>query len=62
MNKFIITVANAGHMFYLRKTVWTGELERADRFDTESDARTALDKASKFMKVSVYKASKIVGE
>lgn len=55
----IVTLHHLGATFYLRRTVWTAELDRADRFETEDAARAQLAKAKPFMKAAQFKAARI---
>lgn len=55
----IVTLSHLGATFYLRRTVWTADLDRADRFETEDAARDQLAKAKQFMKAAQFKAARI---
>lgn len=55
----IVTLNHLGATFYLRRTVWTADLDRADRFETEDAARAQLAKAKPFMKAAQFKAARI---
>lgn len=57
--KFIVTVTHNGNKVPLRGTVWAFSMDRAQEFDTREAAQAALDKAKKFMKVSIYKKAQI---
>lgn len=46
---YVAKLVNNGLPFYLRSTVWTGELERATRYETLEQAKEALKQARKFM-------------
>lgn len=46
----VAKLVNNGLPFYLRSTVWTGELERATRFETKEQAVAAVEKAKTFMR------------
>ncbi len=47
--KYAVQLVNNGHTFYLRGTTWTSEPDRASRFNSQSEAQDALEKAKKFM-------------
>lgn len=47
---YVVKLVNNGLPFYLRSTVWTGELDRATRFETREAAQAGLDKARQFMR------------
>jgi hypothetical protein len=57
---FIIKLTYKGFDNYLRSTVFTSEIERAEHYATLDDARMAFAKARKFHKPSVYKLARIV--
>jgi hypothetical protein len=46
---YLAKLVNNGITFYLRNTVWTGDVERATRYETEIDASAAVERAKKFM-------------
>lgn len=52
---FIVTVVHNGNEVPLRGSVWAFNMDRAQKFATRDEAQAALDKAKKFMKVSIYK-------
>jgi len=56
---FIVTVLNNGTKWPLRGTVWAFDMSRAQLFETEAEARAALEKARKFMKPAIYKRAVI---
>jgi hypothetical protein len=58
---FVVSYSGPDYDFFLRGTVWSYARERATVFETREAAQAALDKAKQFMKVSVYKQSRIVG-
>lgn len=55
-----VATTNQGVGYFLRGTTWTSEPTRAATFATEADARTALDRARKFMKPAAFKAARVV--
>lgn len=55
----IVTLTHLGATFYLRRTIWTADLDRADQFETEADARAQLVKAKQFMKAAQFKAAQV---
>lgn len=57
---FMVIVNTTGVDYFLRSTIWTSEVTRADPFDTREKAQAALDRAKKFMKAKTYKAARIV--
>jgi hypothetical protein len=46
--------------WYMRSTTATGDIERADRFNTREEATLALQQRSKWFKPAYRKAAKIV--
>lgn len=46
--KYVVKLDN-GVLYYLRGTTWTSERERANEFQSLSNAGLALEKARKFM-------------
>lgn len=60
--KFLVQtrMPNDGEMFYLRSTIWTRDIERADRYDTHKQACAAIERAKRFNKVKIMKAAQIV--
>ena len=56
---FIVTVTHNGREVPLRGTIWAFEMDRAQHFETHELAQAALDRAKKFMKVSIYKKAVI---
>jgi hypothetical protein len=57
---FIVTVNTTGLPHFLRSTIWTADINRADKFETMEAATAALAKAKKFMKATTFKAAKII--
>ena len=53
---FIVTLRG----WYLRGTTWTGDLARANHFDSREAAQTSLDNAKKFMKARDYRTAQII--
>lgn len=58
-DKCVVTVVNQSMRFWLRVTTWSAHLERADRYETATDAQNAITKASKFHKKSLMKRVEI---
>jgi hypothetical protein len=56
---FIVTVTHNGNTVPLRGTIWAYDMERAQQFATREEAQAALEKAKKFMKVSIFKKAVI---
>ncbi len=56
---FIVTVAHNGTEWPLKGTFWAFSMERAQRFETKEQAQAQLEKAKKFMKVSMFKKAVI---
>lgn len=56
---YIVTVNHNNNTVPLRGTVWAFSMDRAQQFATREDAQTALEKAKKFMKASIYKKAVI---
>jgi len=56
---FIVTVTHNGNEVPLRGTVWAFSMDRAQVFTTREEAQAMLDRAKKFMKVSIYKKAVI---
>lgn len=57
---YMVTLIHLGNTFYLRNTIWTADIERANDFPTREAAQAQLDKAKQFMKAAQYKAAQIV--
>lgn len=53
--QYVVTVTTEGRQFWLRRTVWTSDPERADRHDTLDAAVAALGRAKPFMPAKVYR-------
>jgi hypothetical protein len=62
MSKFIVKQVHLGNSFYLRSTAWTGDITRADRFETVEAAQAKFEKAKMFMKAKQIKAVTIEQE
>lgn len=56
---YVVRLTHLGNTFHLRRTVWTADLDRADRFETEDAARAQLAKAKPFMEAAQFKAARI---
>lgn len=56
---YLVTLNHNGATFYLRSTIWTADIERATRFESEDAAKAQLLKAKQFMKAAQFKAAKI---
>lgn len=54
-----VTVVNAGVLFYLKGTTWTGDKDRADSFTTKEAAQAAAAKAEEFMHPRIRKSYKV---
>jgi len=57
---YLVTLNHLGNTFYLKSTIWTASLDRAQKFETEESARNQLIKASKFMPAKQFKSAKII--
>jgi hypothetical protein len=57
---FIVKITNAGGDYFMRRTTWAGDIDRADRFETREAAQTALTNNRKFTKPAMFKAARIV--
>ena len=57
--RYIVTLTNKGHEFWLRGTTWAFHAERADMFDSIPQAQAALQRAAKFMRPAMVKQVKI---
>ncbi len=57
---FIVKITNAGGDYFMRYTVWTGDINRATRFESEQDARAAFYANRKFIKPAMRKIARIV--
>lgn len=55
----IVSLTHLGNDFHLRRTIWTADPDRADRFETRDAAQAALVKAKPFMKAAQFKAARI---
>lgn len=58
MPKITVSIQHAGQTWYLKGTTWTGELDRAFKYESEEQAYEALEKAKKFMAPAIKKAAK----
>jgi len=56
---FIVTLPHLGATFYLKGTIWTSALARAQVYQTSAEAQVALDKAKRFMKAAQRNLAKI---
>lgn len=57
---YIVTLNHLGNKFFLRSTIWTADVDRAQKFDTKEAAAEQLNKAKKFMKAAQFKAARVV--
>lgn len=57
---YLVKVENGGMEWFLKRTTWTSQLERADKFDNEEQARQAAKKAEMFMAPKIKKSYRIV--
>lgn len=57
---FVVKITNAGGDYYMRRTIWTGDPARADRFETEEAAREKLQAIRRFTKPKDFKVARIV--
>jgi hypothetical protein len=57
---FIVKITNAGGDYFMRRSIWTGDIDRADRFATREAAQTALTSNRKFTKPAMFKAARVV--
>ena len=56
---FLVTITNPGGEYFLRGTVWTGAIERAQQFPTREAAEAGLAKARKFVKPAMFKLARV---
>lgn len=56
---YVVTLSTTG-TFYLRGTIFTHDIERAQRFQTPNDATYAIHRASTFHPRSIMKHARIV--
>lgn len=56
--RMLVTTENQGVIFYLKGTTWAFNSDRADKFETLEQAKSAVEKARKFMHTKIYKAIK----
>lgn len=56
---YVVSLTHLGNTFHLRRTIWTADLDRADRFETREAAQASLAKAKPFMKAAQFKAARI---
>lgn len=56
----VVKLENGGFTWYLKRTTWTSDLDRADKFGEAAKASEALKTASKFMKKSMVKKAQII--
>lgn len=58
---FVVTTNVTGAVYFLRRTAWTAERERASVFDSVEAAQEAINRARQF-NPKAARAAKIVGE
>ena len=53
---YIVSVKNrqSGEQYFLRSSIWTTSRDRADTFETDFGAKTAIAKAMTFTKPRVF--------
>ena len=56
---FIVKIRNLGCTFYLRGTIWSASLDRADKYQTVEVAQHAIEKARPFTKPALMKTCRI---
>jgi len=54
--RYVVTAPNG---WWLRGTTWTGEIERADRFDDQASAFAAIGRMKRFTKPATYKKLRV---
>jgi hypothetical protein len=57
---FKVHIHSDGFNFYLKGTTCTGDILRADKFDSHEDAQKALNKAKKFMVLARFKLARVI--
>lgn len=57
---FRVQLSHEGFENYLRATIWTRDIARADKFATIAHAQAAIEKARQFNKPRVFKLARIV--
>lgn len=62
MNNTVVTVVNQGMRFWLKGTIWSSSLERADRFISTDAAFAAIKRATKFNQKAIMKRAELWDE
>lgn len=57
---YVVRLRNNGHEFFLRRTAWTSFIDRATQFSSESEARSALGRAGKFIRKADARRAEII--
>jgi len=50
---YLVKLENGGFTWYLIRSTWTTEIERASRFESLEAAKVAFEKQRKFLKASL---------